>query len=304
MAKTAEKNYGKNRTWQAILYPENMIDDWQDRIDDIVQLPFAYCLHDKGLHLEDLEEERKVHLHLILVWPNTTTFKNAKSVFGYLSAPGKNAVGRVEPVIWHERAYKYLIHDTDKAREQGKYQFLPEERITGNNYDIGAYIQISTLERNEAFDDLTDFILDNNIRNFADFIEFARQAFPERREVIREVIRGHSGYFEKLVKGCYHRVCKNTEDHERIQRNLDGSHADLDKDLPFPEVEHDPAAGWYQDLNSNGDICWYNDNTGEEGPCVQTREEAEGLYPGEWGPDLLDDDADLAEAADVWGADE
>lgn len=141
---------------------------------------------------------------------------------------GKNAVGRVEPVIWHERAYKYLIHDTEKAKEQGKFQFDPAERITGNNYDIGAYMQISTLERNEAFDDLTDFILDNNIRNFADFIEFSRQAFPERKEVMREVIRGHSGYFEKLVKGCYHRVVKNTEESERIQKNLNGRDDDPD----------------------------------------------------------------------------
>lgn len=262
MAKQNIPQYGKNRTWQAILYPENMIDGWQQRIDDLVQLPFAYCLHDKGLQMEDLEEERKVHLHLILVWPNTTTFKNAKTVFGYLSAPGKNAVGRVEPVIWHERAYKYLIHDTDKAKMQGKFQFDPRERITGNNYDIGAYMQISTLERNEAFDDLTDFILDNNIRNFADFIEFSRQAFPERKEVIREVIRGHSGYFEKLVKGCYHRIVKDTADHERIQQKLNGSHEDPEDQDEIP------------------------DN-----------------YPGEWGPDLMSD-PDLAEASDVWGADE
>lgn len=205
MKSKLEQKYGKNRTWQAILYPENMITDWKDRIDDIVQLPFAYCVHDKGLELEDLQEERKIHLHLILVWPNTTTFRSAMTVFGYLSAAGKNCIGRVEPVIWHERAYKYLIHDTDKARKQGKYQFDPAERITGNNYDIGAYIQVSTLERNEMFDDLTDFILDNGIINFAEFVQLSREAFMERKEVAREVIRGYSGYFEKLIKGCYHR---------------------------------------------------------------------------------------------------
>ena len=233
MARKTVQTYGKNRNWQAVLYPENMLPDWKERIDDIVQLPFAYCVHDKGLQLEELQEERKVHVHLILVWPNTTTFNSAKTVFGYLSAPGKNCVGRIEPVIWHERAYKYLIHDTAKAKEQGKYQFDPSERITGNNYDIGAYIQISTLEKNEAFDDLTDFILDNNIRNFADFIDLSRKVFKERKEVIREVIRGHSGYFEKLCKGCYHRVTVKSEEMDRLENDLglNGSEADPEEPM-------------------------------------------------------------------------
>ena len=33
--------------------------------------------------------------------------------------------------------------------------------------------------------------------------------------------------------------------------------------------------GWYLDLNENGDICWYNNDTGEKGDCWETREEAE-----------------------------
>ena len=35
------------------------------------------------------------------------------------------------------------------------------------------------------------------------------------------------------------------------------------------------AEGWYLDLNSNGDIVWVNDITGEIGHAWQTREEAE-----------------------------
>lgn len=214
--KQTVQTYGKNRQWWAVLYPENMLPDWKDRIEDVVQLPFAYCVHDKGLQLEELDEERKQHVHLILVWPAPTTYKHAMEVFDGLSAPGRKALSSCKPVYWAQRAYNYLIHDTDDCRKKGKYQFRPEERITGNNYDIGDYIQISLEEKNEMFDALTAFILDNNIRNFADFVEYSAKAFADKKEILREVVRGHSSYFERLVKGCYHRVTANTVDASKL----------------------------------------------------------------------------------------
>ena len=42
-------SFGKNRQWTAVLYNENMRPDWQDQIENLVQLPFAIAFHDKGL---------------------------------------------------------------------------------------------------------------------------------------------------------------------------------------------------------------------------------------------------------------
>ena len=39
----------KVKLWEGICYPENMRDDWQDEIDDILQVPFAYAVHDLSL---------------------------------------------------------------------------------------------------------------------------------------------------------------------------------------------------------------------------------------------------------------
>ena len=38
----------KVKLWEGICYPENMRDDWQDEIDDILQVPFAYAVHDNS----------------------------------------------------------------------------------------------------------------------------------------------------------------------------------------------------------------------------------------------------------------
>jgi hypothetical protein len=52
MAKEEEKTpkIAKARYWWAVLYQENMRPDWRETIDDLLQLPYAYCEHtaDKG----------------------------------------------------------------------------------------------------------------------------------------------------------------------------------------------------------------------------------------------------------------
>lgn len=195
-------DYGKNRQWTAVLYNENMRPDWREEIGTLLQLPFAYCVHDKGLQLEK-GERRKVHTHVILVFPAPTTYKHAVEVFSALNADGKRAFNTIEPVYSARHMYDYLIHDTEDCRKKAKYPFDPAERITGNNYDIGSYEQVSQADKNEMFDKLTDMILANELTNYADFVIMARSEFSEEWELARDVFRAWSGYFERLIKGVY-----------------------------------------------------------------------------------------------------
>lgn len=206
--------YGKNRQWTGVLYNENMRENWREEIENLVQLPFAYCVHDKGLQLED-GEHRKVHTHLILVWPAPTTYKHATEVFDRLSAPNKRCFAAIEPVYNARRMYDYLIHDTEDCRKKGKYAFSPSDRVTGNLYDIGAYSQVSVTEKNEAFDKLTDMVFAYEVQNYADFILRAREQFPEEWDLMRDVIRGYSGYFDRLIKGVYLRGAAEMQDNMR-----------------------------------------------------------------------------------------
>ena len=66
-----------------------------------------------------------------------------------LSAEGKKAINKCEAVVGIRNVYDYLIHDTEDCRKKGKEQYDPSERITGNNFDIGAYEQLGTAEKNE-----------------------------------------------------------------------------------------------------------------------------------------------------------
>lgn len=204
----------KAKYWWAVLYPENMISSWQDDIADILQLPFAYCIHDKDL-LSDGDEDRKVHVHLFIAFPNTTTYKHALSVFDLLSAEGKSALNTCKAVISCRRAFDYLIHDTDECRKKGKHQYQKEERITGNNFDIGAYEQLGLEEKQAIRRELSFVVIEKQIANYATFYSFVVSNYDSEYE---NVVVSYQGHFDKLCKGVYRQLKKyhQAEERERI----------------------------------------------------------------------------------------
>lgn len=189
-----------SRYWWAVLYPENMIDDWEEKIDDTIQLPYAYCKH--TLDRDSKSEHRKDHVHLIVAKNNTTTYKHIMAVFNLLSAPGKKALNKCEAIIDIRHAYDYLIHDTKSCQKQGKEKYDPSERIEGNNFDIGAYEQISQAAKNEMLREMLDFVVDNAIMDITTFyIEFK----PLTNAQYFDVFKSYGSLIERVCKGNHHR---------------------------------------------------------------------------------------------------
>lgn len=189
----------KQRAWEAVCYPENMRGDWQEEIDGIIQLPYAYAIHDASVTSKG--EDRKVHVHILVVWPSPTTGRNALNVFLDLSAPGKKCCSTVQPVINVRHAYDYLIHDTDNARKKGKEQYPPEARICGNNFDIGDYEQVSTADRDRIFREYLEILLSGGYTNFVDFIGAIYDKLDDPGYL--DVFRSYSSVFERVTRGNY-----------------------------------------------------------------------------------------------------
>lgn len=193
----------KSRFWVSIGYPEDFPPDWREDIGDKLQLPYAYCIHDKDVGKDGTL--RPPHFHLIVVFPNTTTYNHALNVFNLLS-PTEKPVFRVVEACNIRHMYDYLIHDTDDSRKKGKFLYDPSERITGNNFDIGAYEQIDLARKNEIFRELSDAIKDNGICNYMDFYEYISEAFVDELTVYLEIMRSYSGHFERLTKANFQKA--------------------------------------------------------------------------------------------------
>lgn len=204
----------KARYWVGILYPENMLDNWELEIGDIVQLPYAYCIHDADI--TGKEEERKTHVHLILVFPNTTTYNHALKVFDLLSKPNCKAINTCQAVVSIRGAYDYLIHDTDSAKKQGKKLYDPSCRVVGNNFDIGAYEQLGVAEKSEMTKFLIDKIVELGFCNMIDFYMYCQDNILPENSAYFEIIETRSATFERFLKGNYQKFgVKNTQKHTK-----------------------------------------------------------------------------------------
>lgn len=189
----------KARFWATVLYPENMIDDWENKIDEILQIPYCYIIHDMDKDMKS--EHRKTHVHLMLVFSNTTTQKHALAVANQLSKEGKKAASTIQAVIGIRNVYDYFIHDTDSSRKAGKELYDASQRITGNGFDIGSYEQLGTAEKNDICKELCNLIREKRYTNFADFFEFVIDNYEDTNYF--EIVKTYSGLFERYTKANF-----------------------------------------------------------------------------------------------------
>lgn len=209
-----ERNEMSNaKFWTGICYPENMIPDWQDRCGDILQIPFAYCIHDKDL-LKDGDETRKVHVHFELAFKNTTTYNHALNTLMLLSLPGKQCINKVEAVINVRHMYDYLIHDTEDARKAGKHLYQENERIERNNFDIGIFEQIDLVDEIGMLKELCDLVLQFNWTNFVDLYKFVATELDTQ---YFKVLKANQHFLEAMTRGNY---LKEQEEQRKIKERM------------------------------------------------------------------------------------
>lgn len=199
--KKGEEKYNpkaKARYFVAVLYPESMIPNWQDVIDDTLGIPYCYCVHDKDV-LQDGTTLRKPHVHIMVAFNNSTTTKHALEVFNLLCQKDKG-IKYCEMVVSVRNKYEYLIHNTNGAKKANKHLYDVSERISGNNFDIGAYEQLSTADKREMRKTIASIVNACSFTNFAELDEYVRTKMSD--EYYDEFIC-HQGYFANLVRGCY-----------------------------------------------------------------------------------------------------
>lgn len=184
----------KARVWTAVLYPESMKVPLED-VEEVLQGPGCYIVHDKDVNKEG--ELLKAHIHIFKVWNGGITYGKALEEFRELGE-----VNKVERVKGVEFIYEYFIHNTEKAKKAGKYQYSPEERISFNGFNIDKYkSKETTSERaEEVTKALCSYIVQSGISNFIDLYRYAVEVYGEDGY---KAVSSRSGFLEKLTRGNY-----------------------------------------------------------------------------------------------------
>lgn len=218
----------KARYWTAVGYVENMREDWQDEIGRLLQYPFVYCIHDKDKQGDG--DDRKTHVHIVVAYGNTTTYKSALALFRRLNKEGCEAFNTCEPVANIRYMYDYLIHDTEDSKKKGKFLYDKSERIAGNNFDIGSFEQLSIADKERMAEEIEDVIIEQEITNYRHLYLFIKNNFDGE---YKKILRTYSSHFERLCRGNF--LCYQQARIEQMQNNMYDNKLIAEEDLEDDE---------------------------------------------------------------------
>lgn len=202
-----------------------MIPDWADKCYNILENPFAYCIHNNTLCPDSTSEYRKEHIHWLYEYPNTTTANCIRRIFDRLSYPGKHCVVMPKSSSNALQAYNYLIHDTEGCRIEGKELYDKKYRVEGNGFDIYRVLQHSEDYKEEVINSLEKFIQDFKITNFLKLNKALDSGVGNRyfaaydMRVVTSVKRAYQSYYYKLMQGVYSEIQEQNEKKKDKQKN-------------------------------------------------------------------------------------
>lgn len=180
-----EKNV-KSKSWNAIVYPESLPDNWRELLDELRIQWIESPLHDKDINATG--EQKKPHYHLCLIWDGPTTFKNVSTLV-------KTTLGGVTPQVCHSvrGSVRYMAHLDNPE----KYRYNELEIVSHNGADLDELLKPTAAYENSILKEITWFIRDNNI---TEFVDFATVCLTEHEEWFYLLTSRYTLYIRELLR--------------------------------------------------------------------------------------------------------
>lgn len=159
----------KGRYWAGLIYPSDSCpDNWQELMQLSGLQILVSPLHDLDIADVKTGELKKPHRHVIAMWMNTTTRRNAQRFFEQFNGP--KTIIRLESPRGMPR---YLVHLDNPE----KAQYSPEDVLAFNGADWQK-IAIPDDDRQEAMS-IVNLVADNGIQGYYDLLKLCEQEHPD-----------------------------------------------------------------------------------------------------------------------------
>lgn len=152
----------KSRGWLTLIYPESEVAGWKDALSLMGQSAVISPLHDKDLNATG--EQKKAHRHVLLIWEGPTTYNNAKEIVTAIGGVGCIPAASIRGSV------RYFCHLDNPEKAQYSKEDL---QVIGDvNID-----EIITSESDDilALSDMYQYISDNDMIHYKDFVDYCRQ---------------------------------------------------------------------------------------------------------------------------------
>lgn len=153
---------GRTRTWLFIVYPESAPENWRSILDGF-HVPWVESpLHDADINADNTE--KKAHWHVMLLFDSVKSYQQitpfSKAVNGSFPIKCRSMRGSIR--------YFYHADNPEKAQYNKK-------DIKGHcGADVEKLLELSESEKAFLLNQVFEFIVENEIVEYADILDYAR----------------------------------------------------------------------------------------------------------------------------------
>lgn len=198
-----QRKDSRGRNWCLIFYPEDLTEDWLERLKTELQAPMLVSpLHDQDYTADG--KPKKPHYHVIFFFPTLHSGGQLKRELGDMFGTADNGsiigvANIVSSCLVRNRSLmvRYLAHmdDADKHR-------YDEAEIQGfNGADVTKELVRSQEETQHIIVQMEEFIEDNNLTELAEFSRAIRYTYPEWHTILATKM---TIYFSNFIRSRRH----------------------------------------------------------------------------------------------------
>lgn len=180
------KSYGSGRTrnWATIIYPESAPQDWEQKLIDAKVQALVSPLHDRDFNPDG--EPKKLHRHVIVHFDAVKTAEQAKEVFDLIGGVGCEKIKDLRQYA------RYLCHLDNPE----KAQYSPNDVLKYGGIDYFEMV-MSAADEVDMLRDVTMFVVENHVTNFA---KFQAWTAVNRPDWFRLIAKSAAYYVSQLIK--------------------------------------------------------------------------------------------------------
>lgn len=199
---------GLFRVWAFLVYPQSAPDHWLEILKDR-HIPLVISpLHDKDIDKDG--SIKKAHYHCMFIFEGKKSFKQIKEITDSINQPIPIAVDEIGAMV------RYFIHLDDKD----KYQYPYEELKCFAGADIAKYFMPSYTKTNSLLQEIEEFIVKNDIKEYATLCEYAQ--VNEQYTWMPLLRNGYTMYLNNYIKSRRYRAEHTKVTDNQINVNSDG----------------------------------------------------------------------------------
>lgn len=171
----------KSRYWSFIVYPESVIENWEE---ELIQMGCCFAvspLHDKDINATG--EEKKAHYHVLIQFDGPTTYNNVNENIC-------NKIGATIPknVLSLRGYYRYLCHLDNPEKYQYDVKDIKEYG--------GFHLELTTTEITNIKAIIIEDIKKHNIKEYNDLCDYYKDMGDMD---FFEIVSNHTYFFDRYV---------------------------------------------------------------------------------------------------------